>query len=158
MLRGAPARLRPTTPLRDLAPHAGSRVLGVWLRGSRRPASIVIHQGRLLLAEDLGYLLRRCETVAVRDGEAVAPVPSAVLIGWRVLEIVLAAPYLPEPEQLRSLFPAAQVREGAIVLPLGLGSGEEALALCAARRLPVAGSRISYSPTSVDAIRARSLG
>jgi hypothetical protein len=69
---------------------------------------------------------------------------AAVLTGWRVLEIVLAAPYLPAPDQLRALFPGARVREGVLALPIGLGSAEEALALCAAERLPVAASRIAY--------------
>lgn len=69
---------------------------------------------------------------------------AAVLLGWRVLEIVLAAPYLPDADQLRALFPGARVRPGAFVLPLGLGSAEEALAVCAAVRLPVAATRIGY--------------
>jgi hypothetical protein len=98
----------------------------------------------LLAAEDLGYLLRRCGRIAVRDGERITPVPSGVLVGWRVLEIVLGAPYLPAPGQLRALFPNARVREGAVSLPIGLGSAEEALAVCAAERLPVAATRIGY--------------
>ena len=81
-----------------------------------------------------------------------------VLLGCRVLEVVLAAPYLPGPRQLRELFPCARVREGVIALPLGLGSAEEALALCAAERLPVAASRIAYGEISVDALPAGSLG
>jgi hypothetical protein len=71
-------------------------------------------------------------------------VPAGVLLGWRVLEIILAAPYLPPPDQLRALFPAARIREGLVTLPLGLASAEEALAVCAAERLPVAGTRIAY--------------
>jgi hypothetical protein len=31
-----------------------------------------------------------------------------------------------------------------LALPIGLGSAEEALALCAAERLPVAATRIAY--------------
>lgn len=89
-------------------------------------------------------LLRRCAEIAVRDGERVARVPAGVLVGWRVLEIVLAAPYLPAPSQLRALFPTARVREGVLALPIGLGSAEEALAVCAAERLPVAATRIAY--------------
>jgi hypothetical protein len=45
-----------------------------------------------------------------------------------------------------------------IALPLGLGSAEEALALCAAERLPVLATRIAYSGASVDALPAGSLG
>jgi hypothetical protein len=149
MFPGSPARLRPGVALRSLLSlaHPGA-VLGVWVRGCRGPAAIrcrgpsgVRH---LLAAEDLGYLLRRCGRIAVRDGEQITLVPSGVLLGWRVLEIVLAAPYLPAPGQLHALFPTARIREGVVALPLGLGSAEEALALCAAGQLPVTASRIGY--------------
>ena len=149
MFPGSPVRLRPAVPLHSLFPlaHPGI-VLGVWLRGCTRPAAIRFHGPggvkHLLAAEDLGYLLRRCGQVAVRDGERVTRVPAAVLVGWRVLEIVLAAPYLPAPDQLRALFPNARVREGVLALPIGLGSAEEALAVCASERLPVAATRIGY--------------
>ncbi len=82
--------------------------------------------------------------MAVRDGNRLVSLPAGVLLGWRVLEIVLAAPYLPAPDQLRALFPSARVRESVLALPIGLGSAEEALAVCAAERLPVAGTRIAY--------------
>jgi hypothetical protein len=75
-----------------------------------------------------------------------------------VLEIVLATPYLPPPHQLRRLFPAARVREGVVALPLGLGSAEEALALCASEQVPVSATRITYHGGGVDALPARSLG
>jgi hypothetical protein len=152
MFPGSPARLRPAISLRSLIPLArpGS-VLGVWLRGCLRPAAIRCRAPdgarHLLVAQDLGYLLCRCARVVVRDGERLTPVPSGVLVGWRVLEVVLATPYLPRPEQLRELFPAARVHEGLLTLPLGLGSAEEALALCAAERLPVAATRIVYLAT-----------
>jgi hypothetical protein len=135
--------------LRSLIPlaHPGV-VLGIWIRGCRTPAAIRCRwRGGLrclLASDDLGYLLRRCGEVAVRDGERVTPMTAAVLAGWRVLEIVLATPYLPAPDQLRALFPNARVREGVLALPIGLGSAEEALALCAAERLPVAATRIAY--------------
>jgi hypothetical protein len=149
MFPGSPARLRPAVPIHSLLrlAHPGV-VLGVWLRGCGRPAAIRCRGPggfrQLLAAEDLGYLLGRCREVAVRDGERVTPVPAGVLLGWRVLEIVLAAPYLPSPDQLRALFPSARVREGVLALPIGLASAEEALALCATERLPVAATRIAY--------------
>jgi hypothetical protein len=111
----------------------------------------------LLVSDDLGYLLGRCSRVALRDGEVVRAVPARVVVGCRVLEIVLATPYLPPPHQLRQLFPAARVAEGVVALPLGLGSAEEALALCAAERLPVLATRITYRGASVDALPAGSL-
>ncbi len=149
MFPGSPARLRPAIPLHTLLPLARPGVLlGIWVRGCGRPAAIRCRGPgglrHLLASEDLGYLLRRCGEVAVRDGERVMPVPAGVLVGWRVLEIVLAAPYLPSPDQLRALFPSARVHEGVLVLPIGLGSAEEALAVCAVERFPVAASRIAY--------------
>ena len=149
MFPGSPARVRPAVSLQSLIPLArpGS-VLGVWLRGCQRPAAVrCLAPGgarHLLVAQDLGYLLCRCARVVVRDGERLTPVPSGVLVGWRVLEVVLATPYLPRPDQLRELFPAARVHQGLLTLPLGLGSAEEALAVCAAARLPVAATRIGY--------------
>ena len=149
MFPGSPARLRPAVPLHSLLPLARpAAVLGLWLRGCGRPAAIRCRGSdghrHFLAAEDLGYLLRRCGEVAVRDGERVTRVPAGVLVGWRVLEIVLAAPYLPSPPQLRALFPTARIQEGVIALPIGLGSAEEALAVCAVERLPVAATRIAY--------------
>jgi hypothetical protein len=149
MFPGSPARLRPGTALHAILPLAvPGTTLGVWVRGCGRPAAVRCRGPAglrfLLIADDLGYLLCRCGHVAVRDGERVAPVPAGVLLRWRVLEIVLAAPYLPAPDQLRVLFPAARVREGVLALPIGLGSAEEVLALCAAARVPVAATRIAY--------------
>ena len=162
MFPGSPARLLPACPLRVLLslPWSGA-VLGAWLRGCTRPLPVRCRgpdgPRQVLCSDDLGYLLRRCEQVALRDGMQVRPVPAAVLLGCRVLEIVLAVPYLPPPDQLRLLFPTARVRERLVALPLGLGSPEEALALCAAERLPVSATRIAYR-LSVDALPAGSLG
>ena len=163
MFPGSPARILPAWPLRCLLPLAAGRgVLGVWLRGCTRPQAIRCRTPagpcHLLAADDLGFLLRRCGQVALRDGVRVRLVPSAVLLGWRVLEIVLAAPYLPPPHLLRQLFPTARVREGVVGLPLGFGSAEEALALCASAGLPVSATRIAYTGRSVDALTEGSLG
>jgi len=163
MFPGSPARVLPTWPLRSLIPLATcGEPLGVWLRGCIRPQAVHCRGPdgpRLLLAsDDLGYLLGRCGRVALRDGGVVRAVSARVLLGCRVLEIVLATPYLPPPDQLRRLFPAARVAEGVVALPLGLGSAEEALALCAAERLPVLATRIAYRGASVDALPAGPLG
>jgi hypothetical protein len=163
MFPGSPARILPSWPLRALLPLAvPGAVLGVWLRGCARPQPVRCRGPdglrHFLLSEDLGYLLGRCGRVALRDGDGVRPVPAAVLVGCRVLEIVLATPYLPPPHQLRELFPTAWVREGVVALPLGLGSAEEALALCVAEGLPVSATRIAYRRVSVDALPAGSLG
>jgi hypothetical protein len=149
MFPGSPARLRYSVPLQSLLPLARPGVvLGIWLRGCGRPSAIRCRGPgglrHLLAADDLGYLLRRCGEVAVRDGKRITSVPVGVLIEWRVLQIVLAAPFLPSPDQLRGLFPSARVGEGVFALPIGLGSAEEALAVSAAERLPVAETRIAY--------------
>ena len=162
MFPGSPARILPTWPLRNLLPLAArGAVLGVWLRGCTRPQAIRCRgfdgSRHLLASDDLGYLLGRCRHVALRDGGALRAVPAGELLRCRVLEIVLAAPYLPAPKQLRELFPTARVCEGLVALPLGLGSPEEALALCAAERLPVSATRIAYRGVSVDALPAGSL-
>lgn len=122
MFPGSPARLRPRVQLRDvLALARPGAVLGAWLRGCTAPLAIRAHGPagtlHLLAAEDLGLLVAGCRHVVIRDGERILAVPSAVLVGWRVLEVALL---------------------------LGLGSAEEALAACAAARLPVAASRIGY--------------
>jgi hypothetical protein len=163
MFPGSPARVHPSWPLVSLLPLADAGgVLGVWLRGCRRPLGVRCGwppgPRHLLVSDDLGYLIRRCSRVAVRDGGEVRVVSASVLVGCRVLEIVLATPYLPTPHQLRRLFPAARVCEGVVALPLGLGSPEEALALCAAEGLPVSETRIAYRGVSVDALPAESLG
>ena len=163
MFPGSPARILPAWPVRCLLPLAAGRgVLGVWLRGCVRPQPIRCHTPagpcQLLAADDLGYLLGRCSQVALRDGGRVRIVPASVVLGWRVLEIVLAAPYLPPPHQLRKLFPTARLCEGVVALPLGFGSAEEALALCAAEGLPVSATRIAYAGRSVDGLPEGSLG
>jgi hypothetical protein len=137
-------------------------VLGVWLRGCTRPQAFRCPgpdgPRSLLTSDDLGYLLRRCRLVAFRDADTVTTAPAGVLVRYRVLEIVLATPYLPPAHRVHDLFPTARVCRGVVALPIGLGSPEEALALCAAERLPVAGTRIAYPCDSVDALPAGSLG
>ena len=163
MFPGSPARILPTWPLRSLLALAPPRaVLGVWLRGCTRVQAVRCRgpdgPRRLLVSDDLGYLLRRCSWIAFRDADTVTTASAAVLVRWRVLEIVLAAPYLPPANQLHQLLPDARVRHGVVAVPIGLGSAEEALALCAAQGLPVAATRIAYRRDSVDGLPAGSLG
>jgi hypothetical protein len=66
------------------------------------------------------------------------------LIGWRTLQIVTGAPFLPGLDELRLLFPDLRVSGGRIAVPLGSGSAEEALGVCAAERLPVLATWIDY--------------
>jgi hypothetical protein len=80
----------------------------------------------------------------VRDGTRIAVLDTQRLIGWRTLQIVTGAPFLPGLDQLRLLFPGLRISGSRIAVPLGSGSAEEALSLCAAERLPVLATWIDY--------------
>src|SRR5262245_1736511 len=149
MFPGSPAPLPAGTALASvvgLVP-AGS-MAGVWVRGCRRIQYWRTRGRRLAVGQDLGALLRCCDLVVVRDGSRPVAVAAQLLIRWRVLEIVLGTPYLPPPRQLRLLFPGLRGSAGTFAIPLGLGSAEEALAVCAHARLPVVASRIAYRHAS----------
>jgi hypothetical protein len=82
--------------------------------------------------------------VLVRDGEAAIALEADQLIAWRTLQIVVGAPYLPEVQVLRDMYPGLRVAQGRITLPIGLDGAEPALAACAAARVPVAATWIVY--------------
>ncbi len=125
------------------------KLLGAWVRGVHRLHLLrTAAGGALAIGPDLGALLRRCDRVVVLDGDAPVALAASVLIRWRVLEVVLGTPYLPAPDQLRAMFPALRATPGSITIPIGLGSAEEALALCARERVPVVSSRITYGGSS----------
>jgi hypothetical protein len=145
---GSPVPLLPSSPLGEVLRLArpGERI-GVWVRGIGarvRFGRAAATGARLALSADLGALLRHCQRVAIRQGAVPVLLPADVLIGLRVLEVVLALPCLPPPERLRALYPGLRVHEGVLALPIGRDSPEEALALCAAGRVPVSASRIRY--------------
>src|SRR6266542_1409415 len=145
MLPGAPCQLLPRVSFLAVLGHARpGELLGVWLRGCPRPLRLRAARCALLASADLGLLLRRCGRVAVRDAGRIAVLDAQRLIGWRTLQIVTGAPFLPGLEELRVLFPDLRVTGGRIAVPLGLGSAEEALALCAVERLPVLATWIDY--------------
>ena len=145
MLPGAPCQLLPRVSLLAVLAHARpGELLGVWLRGCPRPLRLRAARCALLASADLGLLLRRCGRVAVREGGRIAALDAQRLIGWRTLQIVVGAPFLPGLEDLRVLFPDLRVTSGRIAVPLGQGSAEEALALCAAERLPVLATWVDY--------------
>ncbi|MGH7525664.1 MAG: hypothetical protein ACREMX_03065 [Gemmatimonadales bacterium] len=151
MSPGSPCQLRPDTPLVTvLRLAAPGETLGVWVRMAGPAVELAgfyrVGRNRLLLSGDLGLLLRRTSRVALRAEERVVVAPSERLIEWRALRVVLGAPYLPLPPQLRALFPELRLRGATISLPLGLGSAEEALAIFAAEGVPVAATRIEYLP------------
>ena len=145
MLPGAPCQLLPRVPLLAVLGHARpGEHLGAWVRGCTRPLRLRAARRALLASADLGWLLRRCGRVAVRDSGRIAVLDGQRLIGWRTLQIVSGAPFLPGLAQLRLLFPDLRVTGSRIADPLGSGSAEEVLAFCAAEHLPVLATWIDY--------------
>jgi hypothetical protein len=98
----------------------------------------------LICSSDLGYLLRRCRRVLVRQRADVRACDADELIAWRTLQIVVGAPYLPPLTTLRALCPDLRAQRGRIAFPLGLSRAEPILAACAAARVPVAATWIDY--------------
>ena len=145
MLPGAPSRLPTSFPLRralGLA-HPGDP-LGAWVRMGRCPLHLRAGGRALLASTDLGYLLRRCAQVIVRDGEAAIVLEADQLIAWRTLQIVIGAPFLPAVQALQAMYPDLRVTHGRIALPIGLDGAELALSACAAARVPVTATWIAY--------------
>jgi hypothetical protein len=132
--------------------------LGVWLRGSGRPALLRVRwngsRRALILSPDLGGLLRRCVWIAVRVREpsrsAVTVARSEDLILTRALRVVTALPYLPTADILQSLFPDVCGGPAGIEIPLECRSPEEVLAACAAARVPILASRVVYQSTRLS--------
>jgi hypothetical protein len=124
-------------------------VLGAWVRGCRRALRLHVaalgHVCRLLAAQDLGFLLRHCNRIAIRHGQDIAVLPADRLIAWRTLQIVTGAPYLPDLQQLRVLYSGLRLSRGRIAVAIGRDSGQAALAACAAARVPVLATWVDYS-------------
>lgn len=153
MFPGSPAPLPPSTRLEQVLRLLPARATaGLWAQRtdrSRAPYPLQAPGGRgLLVASDLGWLLQRADRIAVRDDRGPALLTAAQLLRCRVLEIVLGTPYLPPPALLRELFPGVREGSGTLAVPIGLGSPEEALALCATHRIPVRSSRVAYAAPS----------
>jgi len=154
MLPGPPAQLVPAVPLRALMGLAPpGEVLGAWVRGCHRV--LRLHMAgfgqvrRLLASHDLGFLLRRCSRIAIRDGSDLAVLPADRLIAWRTLQIVIGAPYLPDLQQLRALYPGLRASRRRITVALGQDSGHAALSACASGHVPVLATWIDYSGATI---------
>ena len=159
MLPGPPTPLLPAVSLRallDLAPPG--EVLGAWVRGCRRVLRLQTggcgHVSHILATHDLGFLLRRCARIAIRAGPNIVVITAERLIAWRTLQIVVSAPYLPDLQQLRTLYPGLRVNGCRIAVTIGHDSGQAALALCAARRVPVSATWVDYSGVPAGGIES----
>ena len=150
MFPGSPAPLPPATPLAALLNLvAPGTTAGVWLRGGSAARVLQLPGARrVTVAPDLGVLLRRCERIVVRHGGRLDLLSASQLVRCRVLEIVLGTPFLPAPAQLRALYPTLAEGPRGYAIPIGLGSAEEALAICAVERMPVRSTRIGYRAVS----------
>ena len=145
MLHDSPAPLRSTDLLAAVLPLISpDEQIGAWIRGGRRWLRLRSARRFLLAASDLGFLLRRCNRIAIRYRSRIVAVSAERLIAWRTLRIVTGATDLPGIEQLSSLIPALETRGPLIDVPIGLGGPEEALAACVAARVPVVASWIAY--------------
>jgi hypothetical protein len=100
----------------------------------------------VLASADLGFLLRRCVEVAVREGDRTIVLPSEMVIEWRALQVVTATPYLPGMDRLEALFPGLRSTPNGFLIPVVKWSAEEVLASCHEEGVGVTGSRIVYQP------------
>lgn len=117
------------------------------MRGCRHAFSLYdarAPRGRVLFSADLGFLLRRCSHVALREGMEPVVLKVERLIQWRTLQVVTATPFLPGLERLRTMFPGAHLDAGGFEVPIASSSPEDVLAECLTHGIPVSGSRIVY--------------
>ncbi len=153
MLSGTPLPLPSGCPLGLLLPLLhGRKQVGVWVRGSRRQLRLHIHSAAarvspILISRDVGYLLRRCCSVAVRIGKQAVVLPAEELIRCRALQVVTGTPYLPSAERLRSIFPGIELGSAGFSISIQHQLPEEVLSLCLTHGIPVAESRIHYGCT-----------
>ncbi len=157
MLAGAPLPLSPRIPLSYLlALTSPAEFLGAWVRACRHPVWIyrlAQHpRAPALASSDLGFLLRRCTHVAVREDGRLAVLPSEAVIQWRALQVATATPYLPGLARMRVLFPRLEVTTGGFRVPLHAESAEEVLSRCVSEGVRVTGSRIVYSARSHEGV------
>ena len=150
MLSGPPHPLSSECPVAELLPLIrGRRQVGAWVRSARRRLHLHIHRYEqrysLLLGPDLGFLLRRCNWVAVTVEERPLLAPAEDLIRCRALQVVTGTPYLPSAQHLRSIFPGLDLDHAGFWVPIQSSTPEEVLSVCLTWRIPVMESRIGYS-------------
>ena len=159
MFSGPPLPLLPDLPLNWLiaggavqrSPDPASGLLGAWFRSCHHPAYLH-HTGRssrpILVSPDLGFLLRHCNHVVVRQGKEPIMLETERLIEWRALQVVTGTPCLPKLERLQAMFPRARLRPDGFQVPISTRSPEDVLAECLTHGVPVAATRIVYCMAS----------
>jgi hypothetical protein len=172
MFHGPLLPLSPDVTLSELLGHGRPPgQIGAWIRGgvSRLHIHKVPAHSRcsVLASADLGFLLKRCVEVAVREGDRTIILASEMVIEWRALQVATATPYLPGLARLQALFPGLHAGTNGFLVPVPKESPEEVLALCVEEGVRVTGSQIVYSPVVAAgghrtlpgaALRSRSMG
>jgi hypothetical protein len=152
MFAGPPLPLHPSVRLEQLVALGSgvSGLLGVWVRGVRRPLGLhAASRGRrcrMLLSQDLGLLLRRCGYIGLREGHRPRIVSAEQLIHWRALQVITGCPHLHQGEPWHRIFPEAYPEPNGFRVPLESRPPEEVLADCLAHGIEVKGTDISYNP------------
>jgi len=151
MFHGSPLPLSPDVTLRELLGYGRPPgQLGAWIRGN--VCRLHIHEVpahsrcSVLASADLGFLLRRCVEVAVREGNRTIVLASETMIAWRALQVATATPYLPGLDRLEAVFPGLRSTPNGFLVPVVKQSAEEVLALCLEEGMQVRGSRVVYHP------------
>jgi hypothetical protein len=128
--------------------------VGAWYTGSARGFRLYGRSAGgcsgLLIAADLGLLLRHCNRVVVRQGLKIVLLESEVLIQWRALRVVTGVPYLPCPEWLQELFPGCEIDNTGFHVPTRNCPPEEVLAECLRQGIPVAETHIIYRASAFN--------
>jgi hypothetical protein len=134
-----------------LAQLRPSETLGAWVRCSAH--ELRVHDTgrrsgeRVLVSADLGFLLGRCNRVALREESAPVVLDAETVIQWRTLQVITALPHLPGVERLAQQFPGIiHCSPLGLLIPISTGSPEEVLAECLATGIQVTTSRVVYSP------------
>jgi hypothetical protein len=148
MFSGPPLPLQLDLPLDFLLDNVRvSEILGAWVKCSTQ---LRLHNatrtgGRILVSADLGFLLGRCNRVALREASTPVILDADTVIRWRTLQVITGLPYLPGIERLARQFPGI-IRSGPleVLIPIATGSPEEVLAECLAAGMQISGSRVVY--------------
>jgi hypothetical protein len=150
MFSGPPLPLPADLPLNFLlAQIRNSETLGAWVRyyatELRVQNTTWRSGGQLLVSPDLGFLLRRCNRVALREGSAPVILDAETVIQWRALQVITGLPHLPGMERLVRQFPDI-IRCGPVrlLIPIPVRSPEEVLAECLTNGIEVSESRVVY--------------